>query len=78
MVDELSLVEDLMSRHFSIPSAKEAKALLKGAASSSQKENKRKRHALPDTQVVDDPQGYRQSKAKAAATQTGTPNVHLC
>ena len=34
-VDELSLVEGLMSGKFSIPSAKEARALLKGAASSS-------------------------------------------
>ena len=42
-VDELLLIEDLITRNFSIPSAKEAKALLKGAASSSQKEKKRKR-----------------------------------
>jgi len=34
MVEELSLVEDLMSGKLSIPSAKEAKALMKGAASS--------------------------------------------
>ena len=33
--DELSLVDGLMSGKFSIPSAKEARALLKGAASSS-------------------------------------------
>ena len=74
-LDELSLVEGLMSGSFSIPFAKEAKALLKGAASSSQKEKKMKRQALPDTRVIDDPEGYRQSKAEAAATQTGTPPV---
>ena len=58
-LDELLLVESLMSGSFSIPSAKEAKALLKGATSSSQKEKKRKRQALPDTWVVDDLEGYR-------------------
>ena len=42
-VDELSLVEGMMSGKFSIPSAKEARTLLKGAASSSQKKKKRKR-----------------------------------
>ena len=72
-LDELSLVEDMMSRSFSIPSAKEARVLLKGAASSLQKDKNRKRHALLDTRVVENPKGYRQSKAKAAATQTGTP-----
>ena len=41
--DELSLVEGLMSGKFNILSAKEARALLKSAASSSQKEKKRKR-----------------------------------
>ena len=41
--DELSLVEGMMSGRFSIPFAKDAKKLLKGAASSSQKEKKRKR-----------------------------------
>ena len=56
-VDELSFIEGLMSGNFSIPSAKEAKALLKGAASSSQKEKKRKRQALPDARVVDDLKG---------------------
>ena len=34
-LDELSLVEGLMSGHFSIPSIKEVKQLLKSAASSS-------------------------------------------
>ena len=59
-LDELSLVEGLISAKFSIPSAKEARALLKGATSSSQKkEKKRKRQALPDTRVIDDPEGYR-------------------
>ena len=47
--DELSLVEGMMSGKFSIPSAKEANQLLKGAASSSQKEKKGKRGPLPDT-----------------------------
>ena len=74
-LDELSLVEGLMSGKFSIPSAKEAKALLKGAASSSQKEKKRKRQAFLDTRVIDDPEGYKQSKAGASAAQTRTPLV---
>ena len=65
--DELSLVEGMMSGKFSIPSAKEAKKLLKGAASSSQKEKKRKRGPLPDTRVVDDPEAYKQSRAAASA-----------
>ena len=64
-----------MSGKFSIPSAKEAKLLLRGAASSSQKEKKRKRGPLPNTRVVDDPEAYKQSKALASATQTGTPPV---
>ena len=58
-IEEFLLVEDLMSGKLSIPLDKEAKDLMKGAASSSQKEKKRKRSALPDTRVVDDPQGYR-------------------
>ena len=66
-VDELSLVKDMMSVKFSIPSVKEARDLLKGAESSSQKEKKRKRPALPDTRVVDDLEGYKQSKIGAAA-----------
>ncbi|KAL5550064.1 hypothetical protein UlMin_000240 [Ulmus minor] len=70
--DELSLVEGMMSGKFSIPSAKEAKKLLKGAASSSQKEKKRKRGPLVDTRVVDDPEAYKQSKAAASAAQEGT------
>ena len=74
-LDEFSLVEGLISGSFSIPSTKEARTLLKGAMSSSQKENKRKRQALLDTRAVDDPEGYRQSKAEAAATQTRTPPV---
>ena len=57
--DELSLVEGMMSGHFSIPSTKEAKRLLKSAASSSQKEKKRKRGPLADTRVMDDPEGYK-------------------
>ena len=57
-----------MSGKLSIPSAKEAKVLMKGAASSSQKEKKRKRYAFPNTRVVDNPEGYRQSKAEVATT----------
>ncbi|KAL5580801.1 hypothetical protein UlMin_013243 [Ulmus minor] len=38
-----------------------------GVASSSQKKGKRKRPALPDTRVVDDPEGYKQSKVEAAS-----------
>ena len=67
-----------MSGSFSIPSAKKAKALLKGMASSSQKEKKRKRQALPNTRVMDDLEGYRQNKAEAAGTQTGTALVSTC
>ena len=48
---------------------------MKGTASLSQKEKKRKRQALPDTRVIDNPKGYMQSKAKVAATETGTPPV---
>ena len=59
MVEELSLVEDLMSGRISISWAKEAKALMKGAASLSQREKKRKRVALPNTRVVDDPEVYK-------------------
>ena len=48
-----------MSAKLSIPSAKEAKALMKGAARSSQRENKRKRMA------------YKQSMAEAVLTLVG-------
>ena len=74
--EELSLIEEIMSEKFSIASAKEAKALLEGAVSSSQKKGKRNRLTLPDTRVMDDPEGYKLSKAEAAstlATQVGTP-----
>ena len=50
MVEELSLVEDMMRGKFGISSAKEARALLEGTASSSQKKGKRKWSALSDTQ----------------------------
>ena len=46
--------------------------MLEGAASSSHKKGKRKR-PLPDTRVVDDPEGYKQSKVEAASVvATGT------
>ena len=61
-VDELLLVEGLMSGKFSILSAKEARVLLKGTASSLQKEKKRKRQNLPDNRVMDDPVRYKQGK----------------
>lgn len=48
---------------------------MKGAASSSQKEKKRKRGPLPYSQVIKDPEAYKQSKATASATQTGIPPV---
>ena len=51
-----------------IRSAKEARALLEGAVSSLHKKGKRKRSALPNTRVVDDPEGYKQSKAEAVST----------
>ena len=44
---ELSLVEEIMSGKYYIPSAKEAKALFEGAASSSQRKGKRKRLTMP-------------------------------
>ena len=66
-VEELSLVEEMVKGKLGIPSAKEARALLKCVASSSHKKGKRKRPALPDTRVVDDPEGYKQSKAEAAS-----------
>ena len=67
-VEELSLVEDMVKGKLGIPSAKEARALLEGAASLSHKKGKRKRPALPDTRVMDDLEGYKQSKDKAAST----------
>ena len=60
-----------MSGKLSIPSAKEAKALMKGAVSSSQREKKRKRVALPDTRVGDYPEAYKQSRAEAVSTLVG-------
>ena len=69
-VEELSLAEDMVKGKLGISSAKEARALLEGAASSSHKKGKRKR--LPaDTRVVDDPEGYRQSKIEAASVTAG-------
>ena len=44
---------------------------MKGATSSSQREKKRKRVALPDTRVVDDPEAYKQSRAEALSTLAG-------
>ena len=70
-VEELSLAEDLMSGRINIPSAKEAKLMMKGAASSSQREKKRKRVVLADTRVVDDPEAYKLSKAEAASAAVG-------
>ena len=67
IVEELSLVEDMVKSKLGILSAKEARALLEGAASSSHKKGKRKRTALPETRVMDDPEGYKQSKAEAAS-----------
>ena len=72
---ELLLVEEIMSGKFSIPLAKEAKALLEGAASSSQKKEKkgkRKRSTLPDTRVVDNPMEYKLSRAEAASVPSVT------
>ena len=57
-----------MSGKLGIPSTKEARALLEGEASSSQKKGKRKRPALLDTRVVDDPEGYRLSKVENTMT----------
>jgi len=81
-MEELWLVEDMVKGKLGILSAKEAKALLEGAASSSQKKGKRER-PLVDTRVVDDPKGYKQSKMEAAsvaaagACVTVSPNSSL-
>ena len=55
-------------------SAKEAKALLESATSSSQKKGKRK--IMPDTRVMDDLEAYKLSKVEAAAApaKVGTPS----
>ena len=66
--EELLLVEEIMSGKFGMPSAKQTKALLEGASSSSQKKDKWKRSTLPDTRVMDDHEGYKLSKADAATT----------
>ena len=60
-----------------ILSAKEAKALLEGATSSSHKKGKRKRLDLPDTRVVDDPEGYKQSKAEVASAPAAGVHTSL-
>ena len=70
-VEELSLAEDLMSGRINIPSAKEAKLMMKGVTSSSQREKKRKRVVLPDTRVVEDPEAYKQSKTEATSAALG-------
>ena len=74
---ELSLVEEIMSSMYGIPCSKEAKALLEGVASSSQKK-KGRRKRLPYTRVMDDPKAYKLSKVEAAsapaATQAGIPS----
>ena len=62
-----------MSGKFSILSTKEARAFLKGTMSLSQKEKKRKRQNLPDTQVVDDLEGHKQSKVGVAVIQIRMP-----
>ena len=67
-----------MSGKFNFPSAKEAKALSKGAASASQKkEKKRKMTTLPNTRVVDNcaVMNSRAAEAFVAPTVTlaGTP-----
>ena len=57
-----------MSGKHGIPSAKAAKALLKGAASLLQNKRKRKRLSLPDIRVVNDPEGCKMSKGETVAT----------
>ena len=51
--------------------------MLEGAASSSHKKGKRKRPAIPNTRVVDDPEGYKQSKAEAASSPSIGIHVFL-
>ena len=63
-IGELSLVEEIMRGTYGIPLAKEAKALLEGAASSSQKK-KGKRKRMSDMRVVDDPEAYKLSNIEA-------------
>ncbi|KAL5583527.1 hypothetical protein UlMin_015969 [Ulmus minor] len=67
--------QDMVKGKLGIPSAKEAKALLEGAVSSSQKKGKRKRGPQVDTRVVDDPEGYKQSKAEAASVAAAGARV---
>ncbi|KAL5565741.1 hypothetical protein UlMin_028905 [Ulmus minor] len=66
--------QDMVKGKLGIPSAKEAKALLEGAASSSQKKSKRKRPQV-DTRVIDDPEGYKQSKIEAASVAAAGARV---
>lgn len=73
MVEELLLVEDMMNGKLGVLLAKEARALLKCAVSLLQKKKKRKRSSLLDTRVMDDPLGYKLSKAETATTYDGTP-----
>ena len=63
-----------MSGKFHIPSTKEAKALSEGAASASQKrEKKRKRSTLPNTRVMDDQAVAKMSTAEAASSLSMAP-----
>ena len=73
---ELSLAEEILSGMFNIPSAKEAKSLLEGVVSLSQKK-KRKRSTLPDTKVVDNHAATKISVAKASAAPFATPTGTL-
>ena len=69
--EELSLVVEIMSGRHRIPSAKEAKALIESATSSSQKK-KGKRKRVPNTRVVDDSEAYKLSKVEIAPTPAAT------
>ena len=66
-----------MSGKFNFPSAKEAKALLEGAASASQKKEAKRKRTFPDTRVVDDYPSTKSSTTEASGapstTLVGTP-----
>ena len=77
MARELSLVEDIMSGKFNFSSAKEAKALSEGTATTSQKKAKKRKVTLLNIVVVDDYLAMKSSMTNPsivlAVTPTGTP-----
>ena len=70
---KLSRIEEIMSGKFNFPSAKEAKALLEGAASASQKKEAKRKRTFPDTRVVDDYPSTKSSTTEASGAPFATP-----